>query len=112
MVACLLFMEPTQLPPEIQEALQRRQGQQGQPAQGIPPGAPQQPPVTPPMPAQGTPTLPPAAMAPADMGAPTAQMPFDPSEIKMIEGALINRLKSLTEAQFPKPQEAPVLGGQ
>lgn len=100
-------MDPNSLPPEVQEALQRRQnapqGGQPQPAPQAPPQV-MQPPIAPPMPAQD-----PSQMAPA-----TPEIPFDVQEVKMIEGALINRLKALTDAQFPKEPTEPsqIFGGQ
>lgn len=95
-----------QLPPEVIEAMSRRQGN---PQNGQPQPAPQapveaQPPVAPPMPAQD-----PSQMAPA-----TPAIPFDPAEIRLLEGSIINRLKALTDAQFPKEPTTPaqVFGGQ
>lgn len=87
-----------QLSPELQAALQARQG--GQPnAQQVPP-QPAQPPV-------GDPAQAPVDPAQSAVPAPTPEVPFDVQEVKMIEGALINRLKAITDMQNP-----PVQGGQ
>jgi len=97
---CLYTMNPIQqdqnqgaLSSELQAALQRRQG-----ASPVQPGGQVSPLQAQPTNQQAIPE-------------PTPQMPFDPAEVKMIEGALINRLKALTEMQLP-PEPTPPQGGQ
>lgn len=96
-------MDPNTLPPEVQEAMQRRQGA---PAQGAPsvPQAPVDQAVPPPMP--------PEPAVDPNMPAPTPEVPFDVQEIKMIEGALINRLKAITDMQKPPEPSQMIMGGQ
>lgn len=92
-----------QMTPALQQVLQ--QGIQPAPS-GQPQGTPQGQPMSP----QSI-TSPVSPQGGLGQMAPTPQMPFDPAEIKMIEGALINRLKALTDAQFPEPPKPSIQGG-
>lgn len=101
-----VFMQPTaqpSIPPVLQQAIERRRNGQNTPV--APSGGNQPPQAQTPPQAAPAPQPAPAPTPPTDLPAPTPAMPFDPAEIKMIEGALINRLKALTDAQFPEPPE-------